>query len=59
GCIERAPDIYLSELQDELEGTCAVRVDVSTIWRALTRRGFTRKKVKAMFAWQVSRLFIH
>ncbi|KAG8945188.1 hypothetical protein FRC04_001167 [Tulasnella sp. 424] len=45
GCIERQPDIYLSELQEKLEDARGVVTSVSTIHRTLLRRGFTRKRV--------------
>ncbi|KAG2036641.1 hypothetical protein BDR03DRAFT_841022, partial [Suillus americanus] len=39
-CIERQPDILLTEMQDQLREICAVEVS-----RTIRRRGFTRKKV--------------
>ncbi|KIJ07458.1 hypothetical protein PAXINDRAFT_90369, partial [Paxillus involutus ATCC 200175] len=44
GCIERTPDIYLTELQQELEEACGVRVDETTISRTLRQRGLSRKQ---------------
>jgi transposase len=44
-CIERTPDIYVSELKEELEEACGVGVSESTIKRTLRRRGFARKRV--------------
>ncbi|RPD55768.1 hypothetical protein L226DRAFT_443099, partial [Lentinus tigrinus ALCF2SS1-7] len=43
--IERTPDIYLAELQEELEDARGIRVSCETIATALRHRGFTRKKV--------------
>jgi transposase len=47
GCIERQPDIYLSELRHALLTTRNVSVRKDVISRTLYRRGFTRKKVSA------------
>ncbi|OAX31033.1 hypothetical protein K503DRAFT_815713 [Rhizopogon vinicolor AM-OR11-026] len=44
-CIERQPDILLTEMQDRLREICGVEVSISTISRTIRRRGFTRKKV--------------
>ncbi|KAG1885934.1 uncharacterized protein F5891DRAFT_916124, partial [Suillus fuscotomentosus] len=44
-CIERQPDIYLTEMQDQLRETCSVKVSIATISRTICRRGFTWKKV--------------
>ena len=43
--VEQTPDIYGGELQYALFAAYNVDVDVSTIMRALRRRGFTQKKV--------------
>ena len=43
--VEQTPDIYGRELQFALFVAYNVDVDVSTIMRALHRRGFTQKKV--------------
>ncbi|KAG8926769.1 hypothetical protein FRC01_008402 [Tulasnella sp. 417] len=45
GCIERRPDIYLSELQENLEAARGIITTMSTIQRTLLRRGFSRKRV--------------
>lgn len=45
GCIERTPDIYLTELQDELEEARGIHVSTMVISSSLHRRGYTRKKV--------------
>ncbi|KAF8954675.1 Homeodomain-like protein [Flammula alnicola] len=47
--VERTPDIYGRELQYALFVAYNVDVDVSTITRALHRRGFTRKKVSFLY----------
>ncbi|KAG2365558.1 hypothetical protein BDR07DRAFT_1215820, partial [Suillus spraguei] len=44
-CIEQQPDIYLTEMQDQLRETCSVKVSIATISRTIHRRGFTQKKV--------------
>ncbi|KAF8957714.1 hypothetical protein BDZ97DRAFT_1669451 [Flammula alnicola] len=44
-CIERTPDIYISELQEELLEARGVEASDATIIRTLKRRGFVRKKV--------------
>ncbi|OAX41900.1 hypothetical protein K503DRAFT_431263 [Rhizopogon vinicolor AM-OR11-026] len=44
-CIERQPDILLTEMQDQLREIFGVEVSISTIPRTIQRRGFTRKKV--------------
>ncbi|KAJ7816152.1 hypothetical protein B0H14DRAFT_2374769, partial [Mycena olivaceomarginata] len=43
--LERIPDIYLHEMQAELWELCHVRASLSSIWNALRRRGWTRKRV--------------
>lgn len=43
--VERTPDIYISELQEQLEGAYGIRVSPPTITRTLKRAGFSRKKV--------------
>ncbi|KAJ7041415.1 hypothetical protein C8F04DRAFT_908264, partial [Mycena alexandri] len=45
GLIARTPDMYLYEMQEELREMCNVEVSLLTIWRALKRRGITRKRV--------------
>lgn len=45
GVINRTPDVYLDELQEMLDVNCEQEVSRATIWRALTRQGFTMKKV--------------
>ncbi|KZP25621.1 hypothetical protein FIBSPDRAFT_671214, partial [Athelia psychrophila] len=42
--IQRTPDIYLAELQDELEQAFEEVVSKQTIWRSLRARGYTQKK---------------
>ncbi|KAF8872380.1 hypothetical protein BD779DRAFT_1397552, partial [Infundibulicybe gibba] len=44
-CVERQPDILLKELQDQLREVCGAEGSISTIWRTLRRRGFTRKQI--------------
>ncbi|KAJ7131200.1 hypothetical protein C8R44DRAFT_580805, partial [Mycena epipterygia] len=48
--IERTPDMYLYEMQAELRELCDVDVSMLVIWRALRRRGFTRKRVSQVAA---------
>ena len=42
------PDLYLDELQLELQQTSGVDVSISTIWRTLVKGGFSMKKVSGM-----------
>ncbi|KAJ8596082.1 hypothetical protein M405DRAFT_722282, partial [Rhizopogon salebrosus TDB-379] len=44
-CIERQPDIFLTEMQDQLQEICGVDISISTISSTIRRRGFTRKKI--------------
>jgi transposase len=44
-CLQHSPDAYLDELQEQLQDLHGVSVDISTVWRALAKRGFTLKKV--------------
>ncbi|KAJ2932941.1 hypothetical protein H1R20_g4170, partial [Candolleomyces eurysporus] len=43
--IERTPDLYLGELQEQLEDSFDIRVSEWIISETLRRRGFTRKQV--------------
>lgn len=43
--VNNVPDIYLNELQMELQETFGVSANTSTIWRALKQAGYTMKKV--------------
>jgi hypothetical protein len=43
--VDRTPDIYLEELQVELEDGRGIHVTTQTIARTLQRQGFARKKV--------------
>jgi hypothetical protein len=47
GTIEKAPDLYLDELQEILAALCGRTVSKSTIWCTLHKTGFTMKKVKS------------
>ena len=42
------PGVCLRELQQILQSTSGVHVNISTIWRALKRLGFTHKKIKQL-----------
>ena len=44
GTIERAPDLYLDELQEMLAASCGHTVSKPTIWHTLRKTGFTMKK---------------
>ncbi|KAJ7710629.1 hypothetical protein B0H17DRAFT_914253 [Mycena rosella] len=46
GLVERTPDIYLYEIQKELLEACDVEISLTSIWRALRHRGYTRKRVR-------------
>lgn len=45
GIVRHSPNVYLDELQELLEERCGTKVNEATIWRALSRSGFTMKKV--------------
>ncbi|KIK10986.1 hypothetical protein PISMIDRAFT_76308, partial [Pisolithus microcarpus 441] len=45
GTIQKAPDLYLDELQEMLVQSCGVEVSRATVWWTLQRAGFTMKKV--------------
>ncbi|KAJ7757647.1 Homeodomain-like protein [Mycena metata] len=46
GLVQRTPDIYLREMQQELSEVCDVDASLLAIWRALRGRGYTRKRVR-------------
>ncbi|KAJ7138146.1 hypothetical protein C8R44DRAFT_539225, partial [Mycena epipterygia] len=48
--VQRTPDIYLYEMQGQLCEHCDVDVCLWTIWTALRRRGYTRKRVSRIAA---------
>ena len=43
--VERKPDIYLDEMQSQLQQQHGLVVGISTIWETLVELGLTRKKV--------------
>ena len=45
GMIRLKPDAYLDELKDTIRQRTGKTVSLATTWRALTRAGFTMKKV--------------
>lgn len=45
GHLDHSPDLYLDEMRDILGTRAGIEVNKSTIWRALSRRGFTMKKL--------------
>ncbi|KAI5981492.1 hypothetical protein EDD15DRAFT_2176115 [Pisolithus albus] len=47
-CVERTPDIFLSELQSELREARHVEVSQITIDRTLQRHGYTCKRVSTL-----------
>ncbi|KAJ7782521.1 hypothetical protein DFH07DRAFT_727956, partial [Mycena maculata] len=47
GLVQRTPDMYLHKMQEELQELCGVEALLLSIWRALQRRGFTRKRVRS------------
>ncbi|KAJ6558815.1 Homeodomain-like protein [Mycena vulgaris] len=47
GYIRFRNDPYLQELKDALEERVGVEVSDTTVWRTLTRTGFTMKKVRS------------
>ncbi|KAJ7330558.1 hypothetical protein DFH08DRAFT_709056, partial [Mycena albidolilacea] len=48
--IQRTPDIYLHEMQTELPEHCGVDGCFWTIWMALRRRGYIRKRLSSVAA---------
>lgn len=50
GTIQKAPDLYLDELQEMLAQSCGVEVSCATVWRTLQRAGFTMKKITRVAA---------
>lgn len=48
--LSSTPDLYLDELQLELQETCGVSVSIPTVWRALVKGGYTMKKVRLYLA---------
>jgi transposase len=45
GSVARRPDIYLSELVNDLKEICGVTTSRVSVWRVLRNRGYTHKKV--------------
>ncbi|KAI0308881.1 hypothetical protein OF83DRAFT_1024500, partial [Amylostereum chailletii] len=45
GYVRFRPDVYLDEMRELVEDRLDVEVSDSTIWRTLSRSGFTMKKV--------------
>jgi transposase len=43
--LEHSPDIYLDEIQEQLEEQLNIDVSISTVSRTLKRLGITSKKV--------------
>jgi transposase len=43
--LDRDPDLYLDEIQQQLEDQHGVIVSLATVWRTLRRLGITSKKV--------------
>ncbi|KAF8550138.1 hypothetical protein OG21DRAFT_1378277, partial [Imleria badia] len=48
--IQKAPDLYLDELQEMLAMSAGVRISHATVWRTLHRKGFTMKKITQVAA---------
>jgi transposase len=51
--LSSTPDLYLDELQLELQEKHGVSVSIPTIWRTLKRGGYSMKKVHNITWWQV------
>ena len=47
GLLERCPDMYLDEIQEQLEEQNNIVVSLATIYRTLHRLGITSKKVQS------------
>jgi transposase len=45
GCIDKNCDTYLDELCDGLKDVHGVRCSPASVWRCLTKNGYTMKKV--------------
>ncbi|KDQ51314.1 hypothetical protein JAAARDRAFT_113397, partial [Jaapia argillacea MUCL 33604] len=45
GLLEHTPDIFLDEIQEQLEEQHGVQVSLSTIWRTLKRLGISSKQL--------------
>ena len=43
--LDRNPDIYLDEIQEQLGDQHGIEISLATIWRTLKRLGITSKKV--------------
>lgn len=54
--LEHSPDIYLDELQEQLEEQHNLKVSISTLSNTLKRLGITSKKVSGSRSHQISRL---
>lgn len=46
GQVRHTPDMFLDELQDQMEELTGMRVSKTTLWRSLKRRGYGMKKVR-------------
>jgi transposase len=44
--VERSPDLYLDEIQVELEMQYGIRAHLSTVWRTLKALDIRNKKVR-------------
>jgi hypothetical protein len=56
-CIEQQPDLFMSELQEWLEGACGIKVSPAMIHQTLMHPGFSHKKVNnidyVLQSWKV------
>jgi hypothetical protein len=43
--VSKRPDIYLKELVEDLREYAGIKTATHNVWRVLTARGWTRKKV--------------
>ena len=51
GLLDRDPDLYLDEIQQQLEDQHGVIVSLATVWRTLRRLGITSKKVSMLLQY--------
>ena len=53
GSVSHNSDVYLDELQEDLQQICGVSVSKISIWKALRQSGYTMKKGMLMFCYCV------
>ncbi len=56
--IEHSPDIYLDEIQEQLQELHGIKMSLSSIWRTLKRLGMSAKKVCSVLHFFLPKDFI-